>query len=63
LKILIKIRNLKMVISKKDLLFKRTSDGIEFWSKVDPSDHYKNETSVICRSQEGSLLGGTRGGE
>lgn len=52
-----------MVISKKDLLFKRTSDGIEFWSKVDPSDHYKNETSVICRSEEGSLLGGTRGGE
>ena len=48
----------KMVINKKDLLFKKVSDGIEVWSKVDPGSHYKNETSVMVKSKKDSFFGG-----
>ncbi len=48
----------KMVINKKDLLFKKVSDGIEVWSKVDPGEHYKNETSVLVKSKKDSMFGG-----
>jgi hypothetical protein len=53
-----KVLDFKMVINKKDLLFKKVSDGIEVWSKVDPGNHYKNETSVIVKSKKNSFFGG-----
>jgi hypothetical protein len=53
-----KVLDFKMVINKKDLLFKKVSDGIEVWSKVDPGEHYKNETSVLVKSKKDSMFGG-----
>lgn len=53
----------KMEINKEDLYFEKTEKGIEVWSKVNPGDHYKNETSIICTSKPGSLFdGGNRRG-
>ena len=53
-----KVLDFKMVINKKDLLFKKVSDGIEVLSKVDPGSHYKNETSVMVKSKKDSFFGG-----
>tara|TARA_R110000772_G_scaffold55_9_gene359 strand:- start:12001 stop:12375 length:375 start_codon:yes stop_codon:yes gene_type:complete len=50
--------DIKMNIDKKDLSFKRTSNGTEVWSKVDPGDHYKNETSVIVTSGKDDFFKG-----
>lgn len=49
----------KMRIEKEDLLFTKNELGhFEVYSKVDPGEHYKNETSVICTSEKDSFMKG-----
>jgi hypothetical protein len=52
------VLDFKMKIDKDDLYFEKTEKGVEVWSKIDQGDHYKNETSIICKSKKDSLFKG-----
>lgn len=47
-----------MLIDKKDLLCKLEDGFMEIWSKVDPGEHSKNETSAIVKSKKDSMFRG-----
>jgi len=52
------VLDLKMKIEKKDLLFIKTENGIDVWSKIDQGEHAKNETSIIFKSKSNSFFRG-----
>jgi hypothetical protein len=48
----------KMEIDKKDLLFNKSDGFMEVWSKVDPGEHSKGETSILVKSKKDSMFKG-----
>lgn len=48
----------KMLILSKELSFKMDDNGTKVYSKIDPGEHYKNESSLIVIGKKGHMFEG-----